>query len=194
MLEIRSLSSHFGEVRAVDDLSLKVDEGEFGGIIGRSSAGESTPLRLINRLVDPTAGQILAGGRDVTALKGHELRLWRAQFAMIFQQFSLIERFDVLRNVLVSRIAYHGFITSMAHHFSDAEGTLAILALDRLESKTRSGTILDIVGAGGIGFILSDRIAAYRWYEAWSIIFLIILTVYIIDGMSARLRTRIIGK
>ncbi|MEM9440345.1 MAG: hypothetical protein AAGA73_07870 [Pseudomonadota bacterium] len=53
---------------------------------------------------------------------------------------------------------------------------------------------MGIVGAGGIGFILSDRITAYRWDEAWSIIFLIILTVYIIDGMSVRLRTRIIGK
>ena len=68
------------------------------------------------------------------------------------------------------------------------------IILYQLESNTRSGTILGIVGAGGIGFILSDRIAAYRWDEAWSIIFLIILTVYIIDGISGRLRMRIIGK
>jgi len=93
-----------------------------------------------------------------------------------------------------SRIAHHGFIISMVRHFSDAERTFAILALDRLEPSTRSGIILGIVGAGDIGFILSDCIAAYRWHEAWSIIFLIILTVYIIDDMSVRLRTRIIGK
>jgi phosphonate transport system permease protein len=68
------------------------------------------------------------------------------------------------------------------------------IILYQLESNTRSSTILGIVGAGGIGFILSDRIAAYRWDEAWSIIFLIILTVYIIDGISARLRMRIIGR
>ena len=68
------------------------------------------------------------------------------------------------------------------------------IILYQLESNTRSGTILGIVGAGGIGFILADRIAAYRWDEAWSIIFLIILTVYLIDGISARLRMRIIGR
>jgi len=71
-------------VRAVDDVSFKVDEGELVGIIGRSGADKSTLLILINRLVDPTAGQILAGGRNVTAPKGHELRLWCAKCAMIF--------------------------------------------------------------------------------------------------------------
>ncbi len=67
------------------------------------------------------------------------------------------------------------------------------IILYQAESNTRSGTILGIVGAGGIGFLLADRIAAYRWDEAWSMIFLIILTVYIIDGLSAWLRMRIIA-
>lgn len=68
------------------------------------------------------------------------------------------------------------------------------IILYNFESNTRSGTILGIVGAGGIGFILSDRIRAYRWDEAWMIIFLIIAMVYIIDAMSGWLRTKIIGK
>ncbi len=70
---------------------------------------------------------------------------------------------------------------------------LSIL-LYNFESNVRSGTILGIVGAGGIGFLLSDRIAAYRWGEAWSIIFLIIAMVYLIDWISGKLRTRLIGK
>jgi phosphonate ABC transporter, permease protein PhnE len=70
---------------------------------------------------------------------------------------------------------------------------LSIL-LYNFESNVRSGTILGIVGAGGIGFLLSDRIAAYRWDEAWSIIFLIIGMVYIIDWLSGLIRTRLIGK
>jgi phosphonate transport system permease protein len=65
--------------------------------------------------------------------------------------------------------------------------------LYNFESNVRSGTILGIVGAGGIGFLLSDRISAYRWDEAWTIIFLIIAMVYIIDWLSARLRARMIG-
>ncbi|MEM8630402.1 MAG: phosphonate ABC transporter, permease protein PhnE [Pseudomonadota bacterium] len=70
---------------------------------------------------------------------------------------------------------------------------LSIL-LYNFESNVRSGTILGIVGAGGIGFILSDRIAGYFWDQAWTIIFLIIAMVYIIDYLSALIRTRVIGK
>jgi phosphonate transport system permease protein len=68
------------------------------------------------------------------------------------------------------------------------------IILYNFESNVRSGTILGIVGAGGIGFLLSDRISAYRWDEAWSIIFLIILMVYVIDYLSGLIRSRIIGK
>jgi phosphonate transport system permease protein len=70
---------------------------------------------------------------------------------------------------------------------------LSIL-LYNFESNVRSGTILGIVGAGGIGFLLSDRIAAYKWDEAWSIIFLIIAMVYVIDWLSGLIRARLIGK
>ncbi|MEX5726665.1 phosphonate transport system permease protein [Rhodovulum iodosum] len=68
------------------------------------------------------------------------------------------------------------------------------IVLYNFESNVRSGTILGIVGAGGIGFLLSDRISAYRWDEAWSIIFLIIAMVYVIDWLSAQIRRRLIGK
>jgi phosphonate transport system permease protein len=68
------------------------------------------------------------------------------------------------------------------------------IMLYNFESNTRSGTILGIVGAGGIGFLLADRIAAYRWPEAWTIIFLIVAVVYAIDLSSAWLRGKIIGK
>ncbi|MEM9427416.1 MAG: phosphonate ABC transporter, permease protein PhnE [Pseudomonadota bacterium] len=65
--------------------------------------------------------------------------------------------------------------------------------LYNFESNVRSGTILGIVGAGGIGFLLSDRISAYKWDEAWSIIFLIIAMVYLIDWLSGLVRTKLIG-
>lgn len=70
---------------------------------------------------------------------------------------------------------------------------LLSITLYNFESNVRSGTILGIVGAGGIGFLLSDRIGAYRWDEAWSIIFLIIVMVYLIDWLSGLLRARFIG-
>jgi len=70
---------------------------------------------------------------------------------------------------------------------------LLSITLYNFESNVRSGTILGIVGAGGIGFLLADRIGAYRWDEAWSIIFLIIAMVYVIDWLSGLIRARFIG-
>ncbi|SMR81279.1 phosphonate transport system ATP-binding protein [Aliiroseovarius halocynthiae] len=144
-LSLQKVSRHFGETRAVDDVSLDIRSGQFVGVIGRSGAGKSTMLRLINRLVDPTEGAILYEGRDITALKGKALREWRRDCAMIFQQFNLVERLDVLTNVLIGRLAEHGFVSSMAMRFSDEERAMAIQALDRLDlvpqALQRAGTL-----------------------------------------------------
>lgn len=144
-LTLSGLGRSFGSTRAVDGVSLDIGPGEFVGIIGRSGAGKSTLLRLINRLVEPTDGRITFGGQEITALKGQALREWRRQCAMIFQQFNLIDRLDVLTNVLVGRLAAHGFASSMAMHFTDAERALAIRALDRLDlapqALQRAGTL-----------------------------------------------------
>ena len=105
MLEIERLTRQFGVKAAVAGVSLQIEKGSFVGVIGRSGAGKSTLLRLINRLVEPTAGRIVFDGVDVTALRGRALRLWRARAAMVFQQFNLIGRLDVLTNVLIGRLA-----------------------------------------------------------------------------------------
>lgn len=132
MLKLDQVSKTFGETRAVDRVTLDVRPGEMVGVIGRSGAGKSTLLRLVNRLIDPTAGRVLFGETDVTAMRGRELRLWRARTAMIFQQFNLVPRLDVLTNVLIGRISARGTVPSMAKIFSDEERTLALRALDRL--------------------------------------------------------------
>ncbi len=145
MLVCSGLTKRFASLAAVDGVSLSIDRGDMVGIIGRSGAGKSTLLRLLNRLIEPSDGTIAHGGREVTSLKGRDLRLWRAHCAMIFQQFNLVERLDVLTNVLVGRIAHHGFLGSMAKRFTDAERTQAIEALDRLDlapqALQRAGTL-----------------------------------------------------
>ncbi len=132
-LSLAGLGRRFGATPAVDNVSLDIRPGQFVGVIGRSGAGKSTLLRLINRLIDPTSGTIRHGGREITALRGRELREWRRNCAMIFQQFNLIERLDVLSNVLVGRLADHGLFSSMAMRFSDAERAEALAALERLD-------------------------------------------------------------
>lgn len=144
-LTLSSVSRHFGDTRAVDNVSLTIEPGQFVGVIGRSGAGKSTMLRLINRLIDPTSGSVSFDGVEITALKGKALRDWRRSCAMIFQQFNLVDRLDVLTNVLIGRLAEHGFLSSMAMQFTDAERTIAIEALDRLDlvpqALQRAGTL-----------------------------------------------------
>ena len=105
MLVVEGLTCRFGTKAAVDNASFSIAPGGFVGVIGRSGAGKSTLLRMINRLAEPSEGRILFEGVDVTALRGRELRQWRARSAMIFQQFNLVGRLDVLTNVLMGRLA-----------------------------------------------------------------------------------------
>ena len=132
MLELVKLSRRFGDKLAVAGAELKIERGEMVGIIGRSGAGKSTLLRLINRLIEPTDGRILSDGRDVTDLRGAELRAWRARTAMIFQQFNLVNRLDVLTNVLCGRLNQMSTTRVLFKMFTPAERALAIRALDRL--------------------------------------------------------------
>ncbi|GAB4534876.1 MAG: phosphonate ABC transporter ATP-binding protein [Roseibium sp.] len=145
MLVIDQLTKNFGDLTAVDGVSLVIPDGQMVGVIGRSGAGKSTLLRMINRLADPSSGSIVDDGRDITALKGRDLRLWRASCAMIFQQFNLVERMDVLTNVMVGRIAHTGFLRSMTRSFTDEDRARAIEALDRLDlapqALQRAGTL-----------------------------------------------------
>lgn len=131
-LTLKTLSRRFGATQAVDRVTLNIPSGQFVGVIGPSGAGKSTLLRLMNRLINPTEGSIHFGAVDVTSLQGKALREWRRNCAMIFQQFNLIERLDVLTNVLVGRLSEHNLLSSMMKRFSDEERAEAILALERL--------------------------------------------------------------
>lgn len=148
MLELHGLEKRFGTVRACDAVDLKIPHGQMVGIIGRSGAGKSTLLRMINRLGEPTDGRIVFDGTDVTALKGRELMAWRAGCAMIFQQFNLVNRLDVITNVLLGRLNYHGFVSSMMKRFTESERAFAIRALDRLDMAQTALQRADTLSGG----------------------------------------------
>ncbi len=132
MLTLENLSRRFGENMAVADATLEIPDGQMVGIIGRSGAGKSTLLRLLNRLIDPSDGRIIHGGADIAQLKGRELREWRSDCAMIFQQFNLVGRLDVITNVLTGRLYSLPAWRSMTQIFTAQERAFAIQALDRL--------------------------------------------------------------
>ena len=132
MLQLLDLTRRFGDTCAVDHVSLSIADGDMIGIIGRSGAGKSTLLRMIGRLTDPSEGRVLYNGDDVTALRGRALREWRARTAMIFQQFNLVNRLDVLTNVMCGRLFAMPVARVLLAWFTPAERALAIRALDRL--------------------------------------------------------------
>ena len=133
MLTITGLTKTFGDTVAVDNCQLEIPAGQLVGVIGKSGAGKSTLLRLINRLAEPTSGEIWHDGKDVSNLSGSDLRQWRVQCAMIFQQFNLVPRLDVITNVLVGRIGYRPILPTMFKQFPAEERAIAAKALDRVD-------------------------------------------------------------
>ncbi|MBB4228853.1 phosphonate ABC transporter ATP-binding protein [Rhizobium mongolense] len=132
MLEITDLTRRFGGKTAVDQANLRIPQGQMVGIIGRSGAGKSTLLRMINRLQEPTSGSIRFNGVEVSALRGEALRNWQRDCAMIFQQFNLVPRLDVLTNVMLGRLNHRPTMLSLLNIFSRDERIHAIAALERL--------------------------------------------------------------
>lgn len=148
MLKINGLSKIYGSKRAVDSVSLDISPGAFIGVIGRSGAGKSTLLRMINRLNDPSEGSIMFGDTDVTKLNGKELREWRRRCAMIFQQFNLVGRLDVLTNVLMGRLATAPHWQSMLKLWGETDKAIAFAALEQFDIASLAGQRSDQLSGG----------------------------------------------
>ena len=147
-LAMSGLTKRFGAICAVDGVAIQIAQGEMVGVIGRSGAGKSTLLRLVNRLIEPTAGTICFCDTEVTRLRGRHLLEWRSRCAMIFQQFNLVKRLDVLTNVLIGRLSYHGTVPTLFKWFSKEERVLAIQALDRVEVADQALKRVDTLSGG----------------------------------------------
>ena len=132
MLRIESLTKSFGKNVAVQSATLIVEKPTMIGIIGRSGAGKSTILRMLNRLTDATSGGILFEGQDVTQLKGAAKRNWQSQCAMIFQQFNLVPRMDVVSNVLHGTLNRRSTLATLINLYPTGDIHRAIEILDRL--------------------------------------------------------------
>jgi phosphonate transport system ATP-binding protein len=148
MLVIEDLTRQYGGRRAVDGVSLQIEPGSFVGVIGRSGAGKSTLLRLINRLADPSSGRILHDGRDVTRLRGRALRDWRTRCAMIFQQFNLVGRLDVMTNVLMGRLSHVPSYRSLLRQWSEEDRAMALAALESFDMGEFAGQRADGLSGG----------------------------------------------
>lgn len=137
IIEIKNLKKVFkvkdGQVNALDDINLKIGQGEIYGIIGMSGAGKSTLVRCINLLEKPTSGQVFIDKKDISAIEEKELRTVRYSLGMIFQQFNLLSQRTAEQNILFP---------------------LEIAGVDKETAKKRTAELLSLVG-------LADKAKAY---------------------------------
>jgi phosphonate transport system ATP-binding protein len=146
-LVIRNLRKEYrAGVPVLKDVSLTVEGRGMTAIIGPSGTGKSTLIRCINRLVDPTAGEILFRGRDLARVNGRELRAARRHIGMVFQEYNLVERLSVIENVLCGRLGYVPVWRAWLRRFP---------ALD----VERAFTLLDAVGLGEFATQRADQLS-----------------------------------
>lgn len=149
MLEIKNLTKIYeGGTQALYDVSFTVKPGEFLAIIGLSGSGKSTLLRCINRLIEPTEGQIIWNGEDVTAASQDEMLRIRRKIGMIFQHFNLVSRSRVITNVLAGRLGYVNPAMSLLNRFPKSDHDMAIKQMDRVSIADQAYKRADELSGG----------------------------------------------
>lgn len=148
MLVLDGITKQFGGKLAVENVSAFVPTGQFVGIIGRSGAGKSTLLRMINRLADPTSGRMSWNNRDITTIRGRELREWRRSCAMIFQQFNLVGRLDVMTNVMMGRIGAMNTPRALLKLWSKDDKAIVLAALEQFDIAHLAAQRADTLSGG----------------------------------------------
>jgi len=141
MLEIKQLVKkyHIGDL-AINGVDLKVEKGQVMALIGPSGAGKSTLIRCVNRLENPTSGEIWLNGENIVKMRSGKLRRARRNMGMIFQEYALVERLTVMENVLSGRLGYVGFWRSFLRKFPQSDinaafGLLEKVGLDTMVNK-----------------------------------------------------------
>lgn len=141
ILQVRNLIKTYPNgTQALKGVSFDVKKGEFLVIIGLSGSGKSTLLRCLNRLHDPTSGEILFQGKDIAQIQSSaEVRNLRKRVAMIFQHFNLIPRHTVISNVLMGRLGFTSTLKAVFGLFTnkDKEDAMKYLSLVGISEKAK---------------------------------------------------------
>jgi phosphonate transport system ATP-binding protein len=146
-LIVRNLRKEYRPgVPVLKDVSLTVEGRGLTAIIGPSGTGKSTLIRCINRLVDPTSGEILFHGQDLAKLGGRALRHARRRIGMVFQEYNLVERLSVIENVLCGRLGYLPVWRAWLRRFPAAD-------------IERAFDLLDAVGLGDFANVRADQLS-----------------------------------
>ncbi|GAB6928194.1 phosphonate ABC transporter ATP-binding protein [Paenibacillus sp. JCM 10914] len=133
---------------ALQNINLKISQGEFVAVIGLSGAGKSTLIRCINRMHEITSGQLLVDDVDVSKLKGRQVRHFRRRIGMIFQSFNLVTRISVIKNVLVSFVPNLPMWRKLTGIFTHEQKIRALEALDQVGILDKAYVRVDQLSGG----------------------------------------------
>jgi phosphonate transport system ATP-binding protein len=150
-----------GKLVALTDVSFDVGHGEFVVILGPSGAGKSTMLRCINRLAEPTSGQIFLRGREITNAP-RSLRKARQEIGMVFQQFNLVTRLSVMMNVLSGRLSYRSIWRSLFYSFTREDRAIALECLEMVALGHKAFQRADTLSGGEQQRVAIARALAQR--------------------------------
>jgi len=151
VVKLDNVTKRFGECRALDRVSVTVHPGEFVAVIGRSGAGKTTLLRCLSGATVASEGRVWFGEEDLATLAGRRLRAHRARVGMIFQQFNLVRRLQVMDNVLIGRLPHvQGWPrwASLARWFPAADRRVAQRALGHVGLLARAWQRTDTLSGG----------------------------------------------
>ena len=149
MLTIRNLSKSYVPGKPVlRNISVEIAPRGVTAIIGPSGTGKSTLIRCINRLVEPTEGEIVFEGRDIAHLRGQALRGVRRKMGMVFQEYNLVERLTVMENLLTGRLGYTSAWNSFRRKFEPADIEHAFKLLDKVGLDSFANTRADALSGG----------------------------------------------
>lgn len=136
VLELRNIAKSYDmKTLIIQDIDLQLKQGEFVSIIGPSGAGKSTLLRCINRMIEPTSGDIIFDGTNITQLNKASLRKQRTKIGMVFQHYNLVSRLTVFENVLHGRFGYKSTLQGILGLYTEEEKMLALSILEKLGMK-----------------------------------------------------------
>ncbi|APX71143.1 phosphonate ABC transporter ATP-binding protein [Companilactobacillus allii] len=133
MLEVKHLEKSYQKDKpALTDINFSVEPGTFVAIIGPSGAGKTTILRSLNQLIKDDGGQILLDGGDIRTANKTQLRHYRRQIGMVFQNYNLVERLTVIENVLHGRLGYKSTFAGIFGRYTEEEKQEALTLLSKV--------------------------------------------------------------
>ncbi|AST91440.1 MULTISPECIES: phosphonate ABC transporter ATP-binding protein [Sutcliffiella] len=149
MIEFKDISLVYPNgTQGLKDINVKINEGEFVVIVGLSGAGKSTFIRSINRLVTPTDGELIVDGENILTYNGRDLRRLRTKIGMIFQNYNLVKRSSVMKNVIAGRLGHTGTLRSIFNLYSKEDIGLAYESLKRVNIEEKIYNRADELSGG----------------------------------------------